>query len=364
MAWSGSGDVTAPLYAVDFQTSQPGLSTSGCEAADFSGFPAGSIALLQRGFCTFRDKALNASGAGAVGVIIADNGIQFPFIPIGGTLESPQVSLPVMGTSRDLGETLRAGVANGSTGLTVHLEVDYLVETRTGRNVIADTRGGDPSRVIVVGATLGGGVYSPSSNLLSGAATTLEIAEVFNQQGRSTTPKLRFAWFGAQVADNSGAAAYLASLSSTDRSRIKGMVNIGALGAPNFSRYVLDGDNSEFPQPVAPDGSDTIEHLFADYFSAVGLAQVPTSFLIGGQHQAFLDGGIPVGGIIAGTAGIKTAEEQALFGGTSGTFHDPCWLQACDDLDNVSLTALDQMSDAAAHVVLMLSKRNLVKNPL
>jgi len=32
--------------------------------------------------------------------------------------------------------------------------------------------------------------------------------------------------------------------------------------------------------------------------------------------------------------------------------YDACYHQACDDFDNISLEALDQMSDAAAHAVL------------
>ena len=32
--------------------------------------------------------------------------------------------------------------------------------------------------------------------------------------------------------------------------------------------------------------------------------------------------------------------------------YDPCYHQACDTFDNISLEALDLMSDAAAHAVL------------
>jgi hypothetical protein len=48
--------------------------TSGCEAADFAGFPAGNIALVQRGFCPFATKAINAQAAGASAVIIFNQG--------------------------------------------------------------------------------------------------------------------------------------------------------------------------------------------------------------------------------------------------------------------------------------------------
>jgi hypothetical protein len=76
MVRSGLGDVTAPLQAVDLVLPPPltGVSTSGCEAADFTGFVTGNIALLQRGACRFFEKAANAVAAGAVGVIVFNEG--------------------------------------------------------------------------------------------------------------------------------------------------------------------------------------------------------------------------------------------------------------------------------------------------
>ncbi len=54
---SDPGDVTAPVTAVDLDLGLGNTSTSGCEAGDFAGFPAGNIALLQRG-----DLHLRAQG--------------------------------------------------------------------------------------------------------------------------------------------------------------------------------------------------------------------------------------------------------------------------------------------------------------
>ena len=42
---SDPGDVTAPVTAVDLQLGLGNTTTSGCEASDFAGFPAGNIAL-------------------------------------------------------------------------------------------------------------------------------------------------------------------------------------------------------------------------------------------------------------------------------------------------------------------------------
>jgi len=46
---------------------------TGCNAADFGGFPAGHIALISRGGCTFYLKGANAMAAGASGVVLYNN---------------------------------------------------------------------------------------------------------------------------------------------------------------------------------------------------------------------------------------------------------------------------------------------------
>ena len=166
MQFSGDGDVTAALTAVDLVVPSPAsnTSTSGCEAADFAGFPAGSLALLQRGTCNFVVKLQNAQAAGAVGIIVFNEGDPAPGrtgLNLG-TLGSPQ-TLPAVTTTFALGNTLRNGVLNGPTGVTMRLKVDYLVAPRTTRNVIAETPTGDPNRVVVVGAHLDSVTRGPVS---------------------------------------------------------------------------------------------------------------------------------------------------------------------------------------------------------
>ena len=60
---------------VGIDLANPAGATSGCEATDFDGVDvANKIALLQRGACNFSVKALNAAAAGAVGVVIFNQG--------------------------------------------------------------------------------------------------------------------------------------------------------------------------------------------------------------------------------------------------------------------------------------------------
>jgi PA domain len=70
---SDPGDVSADVTAVNLQLGLGNTSTSGCEAADVAG-PAGNIVLIQRGACTFEQKAEDASAAGATGVVFMNQG--------------------------------------------------------------------------------------------------------------------------------------------------------------------------------------------------------------------------------------------------------------------------------------------------
>jgi len=381
MSYSGSGDSgEVAVVAVDLivPSPAPNSSTSGCEAADFGGFPVGAIALMQRGTCPFRTKALNAQAAGASGAIIFNEGNPGRTAIIFGTLSPPQVIFPVVGATFALGNNLRNGVLSGPTGVTAHLKTDMLAEVRTTRNVIAETPDGDPNRVIVVGAHLDSVTRGPGINDNgSGSATILEVAEVYAEQGRVPRNKLRFMWYGAEEFGLIGSTFYVNSLSLAERDQIEMMLNFDMVGSPNFVRFVYDGDNSAFPpgpggvQP-GPAGSGTIEQVFSDYFASQGLAYEPTPFNGRSDYGPFIGVGIPAGGLFTGAEGAKTAQQAIVYGGTAGIQYDPCYHLACDTFagtgggtaPGLGLTALDQMSDAVAHTVLLFSKRNFAKYPL
>ena len=370
MQYSGSGDVTAPVTAVDLKLPSTGGSTSGCEAADFAGFPAGTIALVQRGTCTFRDKAVNAVAAGAVGVIIFNEGNDPGRVAVlSGTLGAPMFSHPAVGTTFALGLELNGGVNNGPTGVVVHLKTDTIAEVRTTRNVIAETPGGDPNHVIVIGAHLDSVSRGPGINDNgSGSATLLEIAEVFAQQGRVPRNKLRFAWWSGEEEGLIGSTFYVNSLTQAEKDAIELNLNFDMLGSPNFVRFVYDGNNSAGGGTVGPAGSGAIEQLFLDYFASQGLEAAPTPFNGRSDYGPFIAAGIPAGGLFTGAEGVKTAAQAATYGGTAGQQYDSCYHLACDTYSgtNTALarTGLDQMSDAVAHAVLLFSKRNFDKSPL
>jgi Zn-dependent M28 family amino/carboxypeptidase len=359
MTYSGSGDVSASVWAIGTQDSTPG-----CEATDFAGFTAGSIALVPRGVCTFAIKAQNAHAAGATAVLVSNNTTGV----INGTLGGPVVPIPVVGTTMAVGAELSGGVV-GSTGTVAQVKVDRLMETRTTHNIIAETPGGDPNNVVVVGAHLDSVSRGPGINDNgSGSATILEIAETYAAQDRTPTSKVRFAWWGAEESGLLGSRHYVASLSQAERDRIRLNLNFDMIGSPNYVRFVYDGDNSAFPVgPGAargPAGSGAIESLFHSYFAGVGQASAETPFSGRSDYGPFIEAGIPAGGLFTGAEGTKTAEQATIFGGTAGAAYDACYHLGCDTFANVNHQGLDEMSDAVAHAVLTFSRRDFTKAPL
>jgi Zn-dependent M28 family amino/carboxypeptidase len=136
------------------------------------------------------------------------------------------------------------------------------------------------------------------------------------------------------------------------------MLNFDMIASPNFVRFVYDGDLSDSAPPPsgAPEGSAQIEELFLDYFADQGLATEPTEFSGRSDYGPFIEVGIPAGGLFTGAEGLKTPDQAAVFGGIAGEQYDPCYHLGCDDIGDLSLEALDQMSDAAAHATISLAQ--------
>jgi Zn-dependent M28 family amino/carboxypeptidase len=318
---------------------------------------AGNIALVQRGTCTFRQKAETAQAAGAVGVVIFNEGNDVAnddrFGVINGTLNPPIDDIPVIGTSFAVGEELYNLTQGGS--VTVHLKTDTTVVTTASANVLADTRGGRSDRVVVVGAHLDSVREGPGINDNgSGTSSELELALQMAKLKINLVNKVRFAFWGAEEDGLIGSQHYVDTLPKRELNNIMLNLNFDMVGSPNFVRFVYDGDGSAFGTG-GPSGSGTIEDTFNDYFASHGLATDPTEFDGRSDYDAFINAGIPAGGLFTGAEDIKTAELAAVYGGTAGVAHDPCYHQACDTIKNLSSTALDQMSDAIAHATLLFA---------
>lgn len=369
MSSLGYAEVQGEIEAVDLKipSTAPNDSTSGCEPEDFRNFKRGNIALIQRGTCTFHVKVQNAIQAGALGVILFNEGNPGRKDLVKGRLDASFLNFPVVGARYEVGEKLYAATIHGPCGTHALLRTDILAKRHTVNNVIAESKNGDENKVVVVGAHLDSVRAGPGMNDNgSGSATILSIAEKYAELGIVPKNKLRFIWFAAEEYGLLGSEHYVESLTRAEQKQIHAMLNFDMLGSSNYARFVYDGDNSgksALNARSGPEGSAYIERLFLDYFSALGLANHPTAFDGRSDYGPFIQVGIPAGGLFAGAEGFKSAEMARIYGGRARYPYDPCYHRTCDNYDNTGETeasalarkSLDELSDAAAHVVWRLS---------
>lgn len=370
-----SGDLTAPVWAADLviPSPAPNTSTSGCEASDFAGMPAGAIVLIQRGTCGELTKWLNAQAAGAGAIVYINEGnvgVAGREDPRWFDLTGAGITIPMTAAQVATVADLAGSVRQGLVGKTVRFRIDWRSNPAVPtQNVIAETRGGDPNKVIVVGAHLDSVGTGPGINDNgSGSAALLEFAHEL--RGVYPKNKIRFIWFSAEESGLLGSEAYIASLPESERAKIAANLNFDMIGSPNYVNFVYDGDLSDSPpigedvfHPAARPFSATIEKLFLDYFAAQRIPNLPTDFDGRSDYGPFIANGIPAGGLFTGAEGIKTPEQAALFGGTAGEQYDPCYHLGCDNVFNNSNKALDQNSDAAAHVLITLAQSKIPDRP-
>jgi Zn-dependent M28 family amino/carboxypeptidase len=345
------GDVTARVTAVDLQLGLNNTSTSGCQASDFAGFPAGNIALLQRGDCTFELKAENAAAAGAVGIVIFNQGNTTDpsrqGIPAVTLTANNTSGIPVLGTTYPLGVTLA-----GTPGLVMRVFANTLRQVLPTFNVLAEKTGRNDENVVMAGAHLDSVLAGPGINDNgSGSAAILEAAE----QLAHVTPQntLRFAWWGAEESGLVGSTNYVNGLSQAEKDRIALYLNFDMVGSPNYIFMTQDADQSSFMAPVAvPAGSVKIEDLFESFYTLRGEPYDDAAFDGRSDYQAFIVNNIPAGGLFTGAEVPKTAEQQAIWGGTTGAQFDPCYHAACDTFANNNDHALEVNSDSIAFALL------------
>lgn len=349
MEYSGSGDVTSAVQAVDLLLPPTGGSTSGCEASDFAGFVKGNIALIQRGTCTFAQKAANAETAGAAGVIIFNEGNDPGRVDLlNGTLGGPGINIPVVGATYQLGYDLNALIP----GLMLHLKTDTRSQTRTTFNVIAETKTGRTDRVVVVGAHIDSVAEGPGVNDNgSGSSTMLEVALQMARLGIQPRNQVRFGFWSAEEEGLLGAAHYVSQLSPAGIKNTAVNLDFDMLASNNYVRFVYDGDGSSLGS-AGPNGSGVVENVFGKYFQGQALPFEPTAFDGRSDYAPFTNVGIPAGGVFAGADGTKTAAEVKIYGGVADVPYDPYYHTAGDTMAHVNMEALDQMSDAVADSVL------------
>lgn len=335
--------VSGPLVAA------PADDTPGCAPADYDGLPVkGAVVLVDRGSCPFKDKQAIAASLGAVALVVADN---VDGQLAGATLgEDTDVKLPVVGVSKADGAALRANRGPAT------LKLEATTKNINARNVIAQTKKGSPSDVVMVGAHLDSVPEGPGINDNgSGVAAVLETAV---QLGPDAGVKnaVRFAFWGAEELGTIGSEKYVESLNVDQLKDIALYLNYDMIGSPNPGYFTYDGDQSTAVGPGqriprVPEGSAGIERTLVAYLKAAGKAPQDTSFDGRSDYDAFTQAGVPSGGLFSGAEENKTVDQQKLWGGTADAPFDPNYHKSTDTLDHIDKAALGILGGGVAYSV-------------
>lgn len=322
--------VSGPLVAAP-------ANSLGCAASDYGDLPVrGAVVLVDRGTCPFAQKEDVATQRGAVAMIIADNVDEEQ---MGGTLgPTTEVKIPVLSVTKSVGVQLR-----GQPGPTT-IKLAASAQSFKARNVIAQTKTGSDTNVVIAGAHLDSVPEGPGINDNgSGVAAVLETA-VRVGNSPPVHNALRFAFWGAEELGLVGSRNYVESLDLTALKNIALYLNFDMLASPNPGYFTYDGDQS-LPldargQPVVPEGSAGIERTLVAYLKSTGKIAQDTSFDGRSDYDGFTLAGIPAGGLFSGAEGKMSADQAKLWGGAADQPFDPNYHQKGDTLDHIDRTAL------------------------
>ncbi len=334
--------VTGPLLIA------PADDSPGCTASDYDKLPVqGAVVLVDRGTCPFAQKEDAAVQRGAAAMIVIDNVDEQQ---MGGTLGvNTDVKIPVVSVTKSVGVQLR-----GKSGPTT-IKLTASTQSFKARNVIAQTKTGSSTDVVMAGAHLDSVPEGPGINDNgSGVAAVLETAV---QLGNSPKVRnaVRFGFWGAEELGLIGSRNYVESLNLDALKNIALYLNFDMLASPNPGYFTYDGDQS-LPldargRPVVPEGSAGIERTLVAYLKLAGKTAQDTSFDGRSDYDGFTLTGIPSGGLFSG-AEVKKSDEQAkLWGGTANEPFDPNYHQKGDTLEHIDRTSLGINGGGVAYAV-------------
>ena len=125
-------DITAPVWAIDLAlpaVGPPNTSTSGCEAADYAGVPAGAIIIVQRGTCSFAQKFLLADASPAGAMVFINEGQPGRTEPLWFNFDG--IEIPTFAATVETATELANGVLSGDTGTTARFKIEWRPGTYT-----------------------------------------------------------------------------------------------------------------------------------------------------------------------------------------------------------------------------------------
>ncbi|KJZ76432.1 hypothetical protein HIM_04161 [Hirsutella minnesotensis 3608] len=314
---------------------------TGCDKDDFSHKTRGNIAIVRRGECPFGVKSANAGAAGAKALVIVsdDDG------ELHGTLGTPVKSqVATFGLSKSDGEGFIEQLKDGDK-LDAIAYMNANIDNIKTTNIIAQTAHGDPDNCVLAGGHSDSVAEGPGINDDgSGSLSILEVAVQLSKYRVNNC--VRFAWWAAEEEGLLGSDHYAAHLSPEENRKIRVSFDYDMMASPNFAYQIYNSTNDENPE-----GSEQIRDLYTSFYTERGLNYTLIPFDGRSDYVGFIRHGIPAGGIATGAEGVKTEEEEAMFGGKAGEWYDQCYHQGCDGLNNLNPTAWEVNTKLIAHSI-------------
>ncbi|RAH68556.1 aminopeptidase [Aspergillus aculeatinus CBS 121060] len=324
--------VYGPLVAV---------ANHGCESSDYPDNLSGAIAFISRGTCPFGTKSDLAGKAGAIAAVVYNNEKG----DLSGTLGTPTPDhVATFGISDSDAAPVLEQLKKGEKvdGIAY---VDGIVQTIITTNIIAQTVEGDPNNIVMAGAHSDSVAEGPGINDDgSGTLTLLELATKLTHF--SVNNCVRLAWWAGEEEGLLGSDYYVSQLTPEENRKIRQFQDYDMLAGPNFAYQVYNATNA-----VNPVGSEELRNLYVDFYEAHDLNYTYIPFDGRSDYDAFIRNGIPGGGVATGAEGVKTKEEEEMFGGKAGEWYDPNYHQIGDDVSNVNLTAWEVNTKLVGHSI-------------
>uniref|UniRef100_A0A8H7NNG4 Peptide hydrolase n=1 Tax=Bionectria ochroleuca TaxID=29856 RepID=A0A8H7NNG4_BIOOC len=312
--------------------------TDACFVEKYEGIDAkDKIVLVERGLCddgtTFAGKVKPAAAAGAAAVILYNNG---PAKLTAGSLSNPSAEyVPAALIDQEEGLALKARLAAGESVEALAVIVQ-LIEERITQNVFAETKFGDGTNFVQLGAHLDSVVAGPGIND-DGSGTSLILEVAKGLASFSTNLKVRFSWWGAEENGLWGSRYYVNNLNTTEVDNLLVYLNFDMVSRGFYGVFDGSGDKAA---PGGPAGSEVVTDLFVEHFTGKGLEVTDVGLTGGTDYVPFVDViNKPVGGLFTGT----------------GTEQDACYHQACDNITNPVPETITINAKAAAHVLSVLA---------
>jgi hypothetical protein len=335
--FSGPDELHALIYSPGGEVDGPVevLSASGCDPEDFEGVERGALVLTTGGGCLRREQAMNAADAGAGALLVGYPGRGPGEIYRPTLIDPADISIPVVSVTAEAIGALRSAAGAPAT-LSVATERDPAAV----RNVVAQF--GDGPAVVMLGAHLDSVLEGPGLNdNASGVAALLEVARGVAASGLPEDAAVRIGLWGAEELGTVGSRAYVETMPD----RPIAYINLDMAGS-------VRGANLVYSESTAVSGSEQITDAFEAWFAERGEPSARVDLGGSSDQFAFVEAGIPTGGLFAGASESGGAAQPSA--SAAGEALDPCYHLACDRLENVDVARVALFAEATYAVTLGL----------